>query len=100
MHAADDYFINAETGEYEFIHGKLGLAHLTCQDMVESDMRNSTNVIVVHNTFVQHWEMKAYYDLADKYGYSVCEIVCGGRFKSVHNVPMEKIDAMADRWEN
>jgi hypothetical protein len=33
--------------------------------------------IVVSNTFTQEWEMKPYFDMAEKYGYKVFSIMYG-----------------------
>ena len=37
--------------------------------------------IVVHNTFTKEWEMKAYFDLAEKYGYNLYTIIIENRHK-------------------
>lgn len=96
--AADDYFTDSK-GEYHFDPLLLINAHSWCRDRVREAMRRNAYVIV-HNTFVQIWEMKPYMDMADEFGYSVSEIVCRGDFGSVHGVPQATIDRMKDRWED
>jgi hypothetical protein len=56
--------------------------------------------IAVSNTFTQEWEMKPYFELAEKYGYMVfCVIVENvHNGKNIHNVPLEKISEMRDRF--
>ena len=57
--------------------------------------------IVVSNTFTQEWEMKAYMDLAAKYGYQVVSLIVENRHgnSSIHNVPDETIEKMKSRFE-
>lgn len=95
--SADDYFTDAE-GNYNFDASKLKEAHEFCQQHCESIMKNGADV-AVHNTFTRKWEMYPYYDLANKYGYEVVEIIVKSNFKSVHNVPAEKVKQMKDRFE-
>jgi len=57
--------------------------------------------IAVANTFTQEWEMKAYYDLAKEYGYTVFSLVVENRHNgvNVHNVPEEVLESMKNRFE-
>jgi len=104
---ADKYFINKETGEYEFDATKLREAHEWCRSEVEIRMKDhQLNAqyypeIVVSNTFTQEWEMKAYMDLAAKYGYQVVSLIVENRHgnSSVHDVPDETIEKMKSRFE-
>jgi hypothetical protein len=56
--------------------------------------------IVVSNTFTQEWEMQPYYDMAKEHGYRVYSLICENRHggENVHNVPKEKIEEMARRF--
>lgn len=80
---ADKYFIDKETGEYKFDPFQLKAAHKACQETVEIYMKDSLlndqfyRQIAVSNTFTQEWEMKPYFELAEKYGYSVFLCRCG-----------------------
>jgi predicted kinase len=96
---ADMYFM--ESGEYKFEPTKIRKAHEWCQDLVYMDMIKSEPVIVVSNTFTQEWEMKPYFELAEKYGYMVFSTVVEKRHnnKNNHNVPKEKIEQMKNRFE-
>ena len=108
--ATDDFFMT--NGEYKFNQGKLSDYHIRNQNAVEKQMQDAIesgeylnkpikDIIIVHNTFTQSWEMEAYYELADTYGYTVTSIIVennhGG--KSVHNVPYDSIVHMKDRFE-
>ena len=101
---ADRYFM--QYGEYKFDASKLKEAHAWCRDQVRKWMEvdnagYNVDRIVVSNTFTQEWEMKPYYELAEKYGYRVYSIVVENRHggKNIHNVPDEAIDRMRKRFE-
>jgi len=63
-------------------------------------MTNNTEKIVVSNTFTQTWEMDYYFELAKEHGYRVYSLVVENRHggENVHNVPKEKIEEMARRF--
>ena len=104
---ADKYFIDKETGEYNFDFTKIKEAHKFCQDTVETYMKDSLlndqfyRDIAVSNTFTQEWEMKPYFELAKQYGYQVTSLVVENRHGGVneHNVPEDKIEIMKNRFE-
>ena len=64
-------------------------------------MESSIPKIAVSNTFTQEWEMKPYFELAEKYGYMVFSVIVENRHGGVnqHNVPEEKIEQMKNRFE-
>lgn len=101
---ADQYFED-EDGNYNFDPTKLRNAHQWCKDRVEFVM-NAPNgfppeLVVVSNTFTQEWEMEAYYELAEKYGYRVYSVIVENRHegKNVHGVPAEKLEQMKNRFQ-
>jgi adenylate kinase family enzyme len=104
---ADQYFVNKETGEYEFKPDEIKIAHQWCKDEVENRMKdNQVNPqyypeIVVSNTFTQEWEMESYYKLAEKYGYRVFSLIVENRHggKNTHGVPDEKVELMKNRFQ-
>ncbi len=104
---ADKYFIDKETGEYNFDITKIKDAHKFCQDTVEMYMKDSTvndnfyREIAVSNTFTQEWEMEPYFELANKYGYTVFTVIVENRHGGVneHGVPDDKIQIMKDRFQ-
>jgi len=104
---ADKYFIDKETGEYNFDFTKIKEAHKFCQDTVETYMKDSLvndqfyREIAVSNTFTQEWEMQPYFELAKKYGYKVFSIIVENRHEGIneHGVPEEKIEQMKNRFE-
>jgi len=95
---ADQFFM--KDGTYNFDATKLKEAHEWCRAKCESAMLWELN-ITVSNTFTQEWEMKAYYELAEKYGYTVFSIIVENRHGGVneHGVPQEALDRMKNRFE-
>lgn len=104
---ADKYFIDKETGQYNFDGSKIKDAHRWCQDLVETYMKDSLlndqfyRKIVVSNTMTMEWEMKPYFELAEKYGYMVFTLIVENRHngKNTHGVPDEKLEQMKNRFE-
>ncbi len=97
---ADMFFVNSQ-GVYNFDFTKIKDAHAWCQEMVEDHMFNQHEKIAVSNTFTQEWEMKAYYDMAKTYGYTVFSIIVENRHggENVHGVPADKLEVMKNRFE-
>lgn len=104
---ADNYFVDKETGEYNFDPSKIKIAHNYCQNLVETYMKDSLvndqfyREIAVSNTFTQEWEMQPYFDLAKKYDYTVFVVIVENRHggKNVHGVPDDKLELMKNRFE-
>lgn len=97
--SADMYF--ERHGEYMFDATRLKDAHQWCQAHVEKSMHDEIETIGVANTFTQEWEMKAYFDLAKKYGYRISTIIVENRHggENIHGVPEEKLVQMSERFE-
>lgn len=97
--SADDYFTDKD-GNYNFDPSKLKIAHKMCQDRAEVYMQNP-GVVAVANTFTREWEMKPYFELAEKYGFTVHTVIVENRHGSenIHNVPEHAITSMKDRFE-
>lgn len=95
---ADMYFVKDD--EYKFDGSKLKDAHEWCRFECERAMSWELK-IAVSNTFTQEWEMKSYYELAEKYGYTVFSIIVENRHGGVneHGVPQEALDRMKKRFE-
>ncbi len=97
---ADQYFIRGESGLYTFDASKLKDAHEWCKNMASAYLTKGYNKVVVSNTFSQAWEMQPYFDMAEKHGYRVYSLVVENRHggENIHNVPKEKIEEMARRF--
>lgn len=98
--SADDFFVNKD-GEYIFDATKLKEAHNYCQFRCSERMRQQKSKIVVANTFTQEWEMKPYFDMAERYNYRIHTVVVENRHggNNVHGVPNDKLDVMQNRFE-
>jgi predicted kinase len=98
--SADDFFIS-ENGEYDFDSAKIKEAHQYCQFRCSERMRQQKAKIVVANTFTQEWEMKIYFEMAERYNYRVHTVVVENRHGSenVHNVPEDKLQKLKERFE-
>jgi len=96
---ADMYFVN-ENGEYNFNPAKIRDAHQWCQNNVAHTMSFGVPV-AVSNTFTQEWEMDAYYELAEKYGYTVFSLIVENRHggKNIHGCPDEHVEVMRNRFQ-
>ncbi len=94
---ADMYFENAQ-GDYLFDQNKLGDAHDWCFCQTKKWLKRS-HIVIVSNTFVRHWEMKRYLQYCKKHHVEFEIKVCGGTFKSIHNVPSEVIEKMREKWQ-
>lgn len=103
---ADQYFVR-DNGEYKFDPAQLRHAHNYCQTQTEAWMKTdgiqvNADTIVVSNTFTEEWEMKPYFELADKYGYCVFSLIVENRHGGVneHGVPDEKLEQMERKLRN
>ena len=100
---ADQFFMTGD--EYRFDATKLKEAHNNCLSRVKSYMyiyssKDTSERLIVSNTFTQEWEMKPYYDIAEKYGYRVYSLIVENRHDGVneHGVPADKLEQMKNRF--
>jgi uridine kinase len=98
--SADNYFID-DKGNYNFDPTKLKEAHNNCQQICAERMRLEFSKVVVANTFTEEWEMKPYFDMAERYKYRIHTIIVENRHggKNIHGVPDEKLQQMKDRFQ-
>lgn len=95
---ADQYFIDEDTGEYQYNPALVRQAHEWCQNNIRHYLKSNFPVVAVSNTFAQKWEYEPYLAMAKEYGYEVFIIVCQNDFGNIHNVPEEAIERMRKRW--
>jgi len=103
---ADMYFSHNDDRGYKFDPSKLHEAHKWCQDVVDMDMEYGTKIIIVSNTFTTNRELSPYVDLAHKYKYKLVVLTIesgmsleGLAARNIHNVPLESLVRMDQRWE-
>ena len=104
IHIEADQFFMVD-GEYRFDASKLKEVHNNCLARVKSYMyihssKDSSERIIVSNTFTQEWEMKPYFELAEKNGYRVYSLIVENRHDGVnqHAVPADKLEQMKNRF--
>ena len=99
---ADMWFEQFNGGKFD--PARLKEAHAWCLEQAKQGLILGHNVAVA-NTFTRRWEMQPYYDMVaeltqdSEFSIKVFEIIMNGNFKSVHNVPAEKIQQMRERFE-
>ena len=100
---ADQFFMTGD--EYRFDATKLKEAHNNCLSRVKSYMyiyssKDTSERLIVSNTFTQEWEMKPYFDLAESYGYRVYSLIVENRHGGIneHGVPADKLEQMKNRF--
>jgi energy-coupling factor transporter ATP-binding protein EcfA2 len=105
IHIEADQFFTVD-GEYRFDASKLKDAHNYCFTRTKSYMyihssKDTAERIIVSNTFTQDWEMKPYFELAEKNGYRVYSLIVENRHDGVnqHGVPADKLEQMKNRFE-
>lgn len=95
---ADQYFINPETGKYEFDATMLPDAHRWCQSLCRLHLHENRSV-AVSNTFSRKWEIEPFFKIASELDIVPLVITCESQFGSIH-VGDDVIQKMRDRWED
>ena len=98
VHLETDEFFIQQNGSYQFNPKFLQDAHNWCQSQCVYYLNQGQNV-VVSNTFIKHWEMKPYKDMAKKYGAEILIKTCNGNYESIHAVPENTLARMRKAWE-
>jgi predicted kinase len=101
---ADQYFM--QNGEYIFVPADIVKAHIACQQKVDAYLQSGV-ACVVSNTFSKKWEVEPYIKLCEKHGvkFEIIDLFDAGLsdeqlfHRNVHEVPMNVIKAMRERWE-
>ena len=101
---ADQYFM--DNGVYKFDASQIKNAHNYCQSQTRAWMSHNgeqikTDKIIVSNTFTMEWEMDAYFEMAEEFGYQVFSLIVENRHEgvNVHDCPEDKIEQMRNRFE-
>ena len=94
---ADEYWYILGKGKYAFNPKLLWKAHKWCQDRAREVMATGKNLIV-SNTNIKPSDRKAYFDMADEYGYKVVFIHLTTQFQNQHNVPEDAVKRMRDTY--
>ena len=101
VYSVDDYFTNAETGEYHFDYKNNQYAYKQCQEQTEQSMLLNAGKIIVHNTFTMEWELDPYFKLASTHRYSLFVVTVENYHGAgnVHEVSEEQLQKMAEKYK-
>lgn len=92
----DQYWMR--DGEYKFDINHLAEAHDWCRTRVREYLERDFHV-VVSNTFTTQREMKPYFEMCKELGIRPQVILCQGQFGNIHDVPVDALVRMAERFE-
>ena len=67
--SADNFFMS--NGSYNFDISRISDAHDDCQNRMKEAVTSRVRTVVIDNTNVMYWEMKTYFQNANKEGYHV-----------------------------
>ena len=75
-------------------------SHTQCKVKADILMKDGVSPVIIANTSTTVKEMKPYYDLAEKFGYTVFSVIVENRHGGVntHNVPEETLEKMRERF--
>ena len=85
-------------GEYKFDLNHLAEAHDWCRQTTREYLEKGHGV-VVSNTFTTQREMRPYFEMAKELGIRPQVILCQGQFGNIHNVPLDTLAKMAERFQ-
>ena len=101
--STDKWFLDDE-GNYNFDPSKIAEYHQQtiecCNHLMGNIKVTKWKVIIVHNTFVEEWEMTPYFELAEKHGWKIHTIIVENRHggKNTHEVPEEALDRQEQKF--
>lgn len=95
----DDFFMR--NGKYEFDANRLGRAHKWNESRVRQYAKKADACAIVANTFTTKKEMQPYVitAMAEDMKLFVVAVKPWHGKKSVHDVPAQSIERMANRWQ-
>jgi hypothetical protein len=98
--SVDDYFTN-EKGQYNFNYQENHLAYQNCLLQTENAMIEKAEKIFIHNTLTIDWELKAFFELADKHKYRVHVLTVENYHGSSnkHDISVEQLEKMALKYK-
>ena len=97
---ADDFLLD-HSKRYIYSAAKIPAANAWCADEAERAMERGIGRVFVHNTFVRSWDLEAYREMANRFGYRVFSLVVENRHggKNSHGVPQEVIEDKAKTFD-
>ncbi len=105
FHETDQFWVD-NLGVYHFQLTKLKDAHKWNQLQTERSMLHGVPLVIVANTFIAHWEMNAYFALAQEYNYRVELIRTPGPWepdilynRNKHSVPLDVLRRHVNEYQ-
>ena len=104
IYSTDDYFY--VDGEYRFDPARLEEYHARNLNDFCNGVNSGITPVICDNTNVQKWQYQKYVDAAQKAGYMVAIVTMShpaaevAAERTLHNVPVEAIQRMLNKWEN
>ena len=100
VYSVDDYFTDPQ-GNYKFEHLENYKAYNQCRDNAEQSMIRKEPKIFIDNTFTLDWEMKPYFELAEKYEYDIFVVTVENYHdgKNVHGISEEQVQKMKEKYK-
>ena len=101
IHSVDDYFTDAQSGEYTFDFKTNHLAYKQCEEFTRLEMEKSKSKIIIHNTFTMDWELEPYFKLASEFNYRLFVVTVENYHQSgnLHDVSEEQLQKMAEKYK-
>lgn len=81
VYSTDNYFVDPDTGEYNFDFNKLKENHQKCFDSCKKSMELNIPFIFLDNTNIKEAHIKPYRDIANINGYTIMEIYPNDMFE-------------------
>lgn len=99
--SVDDYFTDAETGEYEFRFQDNHVAYKQCEANCRLAAERGTSKIIIHNTFTLDWEVEPYFAIAKEFSYAIFILTVENYHgsKNIHQIADEQIQRMALKYK-
>lgn len=99
--SVDEFFTDAESGNYDFRFDENHLAYKACEEKVRAAIRAGAAKVFVDNTFTLEWEMEPYFKMAAESGYRVHVLTVENRHggHNVHGVTRGQLEKMAAKYK-
>jgi 2'-5' RNA ligase len=106
--SADNFFVNRQSGQYQFDPDLLPQAHQQCLQDFLAALWEKKKIVIVDNTNVHHWEYLVYQYLSQLLGYRhfILEVPCSNEkvaemyaSRNQHRVPIASVMKMYSSWE-
>jgi adenylate kinase family enzyme len=96
--STDDFFVDSETGKYNYNGKLLKDAHQWNQQRALDALKSGQSVII-DNTNLQNWQVFPYAKMAVEYDAEIKFIRCNGEYKNIHGVSDDTIENMKHKME-